>query len=104
MSVIRILAIHADAEMAEGVRHLIAARAYGYGTQDGFERVELLEPTDGHSPWLLVMRWRDEASFDEFYGGSAPYVQAVADRLAALGVPDSVTAEMWTFDLAVDVS
>jgi len=103
MSVIRILAIHADAEMAEGVRHLIAARAHGYGSHDGFEGVELLEPTDGRSPLLLVMRWRDEPSFDAFYGGAAPYDEAVANRLASLGVPDAVTAEMWSFDLAVDV-
>src|SRR5262245_18421369 len=103
MSVIRILAIRAEAEVAEGVRHLITARAFGYGSQDGFVRVELLEPTDGGSPWLLVMRWRDEASFDAFFGGSAPYEHAVAERLASLGVPESVSAEMWTFDLAVDV-
>jgi heme-degrading monooxygenase HmoA len=85
------------------VRHLIAARAYGYGSRDGFERVELLEPTDGRSPWLLVMRWRDEASFDAFYGGSAPYEEAVSNRLASLGTPDSIAAEMWSFDVAVDV-
>jgi len=102
MSVIRILAIRADGEVAESVRHLIAARAHGYGSHDGFERIELLEPTDGRAPWLLVMHWRDEASFDAFYGGSAPYDEAVAKRLASLGVPDTIAAEMWSFDLAVD--
>jgi heme oxygenase (mycobilin-producing) len=104
MSVIRILAIHPDSELAEGGKRLIAARAHGYQGHDGFEHVELLEPADGRPLWLLVMRWRDEASFDAFFGGGAPYTQAVADRLASLGVPDSFTAEMWSFDIAVDTS
>ena len=39
--------------------------------QDGFEGFELLQPTDGRTTWLVVTRWRDEASFDAWRTGPA---------------------------------
>src|SRR5260370_39358629 len=41
-----------------------AARAGAVDNQDGFEGFELLKPADGRTTWLVVTRWRDEASFE----------------------------------------
>ena len=104
MSVVRIFAITVEEGLGEGVEHLIAARAQAYLSQDGFERLELLEPTDGRSAWLLVTRWADAASFDEFVGGPAFAGDAVAERIASYGGPDSLTGEVWSFRIAVESS
>ena len=68
MSVVRILAFNVEEAVGEGVEHLLSARALAYRGQAGFERLELLEPTDGRSTWLFVTRWEDEASFNAFMG------------------------------------
>src|ERR1700721_1202706 len=39
------------------------ARAGAVDDQDGFEGFELLKPVDDRTTWLVVTRWRDEASF-----------------------------------------
>jgi heme-degrading monooxygenase HmoA len=41
-----------------------AARAGAVDNQDGFEGFELLKPSDERTTWLVVTRWRDQASFD----------------------------------------
>ena len=64
MTVIKINALTVPAEMGEEVARRFAARAGSVDGHDGFEGFELLQPTDERTTWLVVTRWRDEASFD----------------------------------------
>jgi heme-degrading monooxygenase HmoA len=104
MSVVRIFAISVQGEVGEGLEHLIAARANAYVNQEGFERLELLEPTDGRSTWLLVTRWADAASFEAFVAGPAFAGHSAADRIASFGGPESLTSEVWSFRVAIESS
>lgn len=61
---IKINALTVPAEMGEEVARRFAARAGAVDGQDGFEGFELLQPTDGRTTWLVVTRWRDQASFE----------------------------------------
>jgi heme-degrading monooxygenase HmoA len=64
MSIIRINAITVPAEAGDELARRFAARAGAVDGADGFEGFELLKPTDGRTQWLVITRWRDEASFD----------------------------------------
>jgi heme-degrading monooxygenase HmoA len=104
MSVVRILAFNVEARLGEGVEHLLGARALAYKNQAGFERLELLEPTDGRPTWLFVTRWVDEASFNTFMGSPTFTDQDLADRIAMFGGPESLTGEVWNYKVALDSS
>jgi heme oxygenase (mycobilin-producing) len=104
MSVVKIFAIAVEDGAGEAVENLIAARAHAYVHHEGFERLELLEPTDGRTEWFLVTRWADIASFDEFVAGPAFADHAAADRIASFGGPESLTSEVWSFRVAVESS
>jgi heme oxygenase (mycobilin-producing) len=71
MSIIRINAITVPAEAGDELAHRFAARAGAVDGADGFEGFELLKPTDGRTQWLVVTRWRDEASFDAWVASPA---------------------------------
>ena len=71
MSIIRINAITVPAEAGDELAHRFAARAGAVDGADGFEGFELLKPTDGRTQWLVVTRWRDEASFEAWVASPA---------------------------------
>ena len=64
MTVIKINAITVPADSGDELARRFAARAGAVDGQNGFEGFELLQPTDGRDVWLVVTRWRDEASFE----------------------------------------
>jgi heme oxygenase (mycobilin-producing) len=64
MTVIKINALTVPSEMGDEVARRFAARAGAVDGQEGFEGFELLKPTDDRTTWLVVTRWRDEASFE----------------------------------------
>jgi heme-degrading monooxygenase HmoA len=64
MSVVKINAITVPAESGDELARRFAARAGAVDNQDGFEGFELLKPADGRTTWLVVTRWRDDASFE----------------------------------------
>jgi heme oxygenase (mycobilin-producing) len=64
VSIIKINAITVPPEGGDELARRFAARAGAVDNQDGFEGFELLRPTDGRTTWLVVTRWRDEASFE----------------------------------------
>jgi heme-degrading monooxygenase HmoA len=109
MSVVKINAITVPGDAGEEVARRFAARAGTVDGAEGFEGFQLLRPTDGRTTWLVVTRWRDEASFDAWRsapsfeqaharpGGAAP---AAGDQPAA--PPMGMSAELWSFDLALD--
>ena len=64
MTVVKINAIAVPADSGDELARRFAARAGAVDDQDGFEGFELLKPTDERTTWLVLTRWRDEASFD----------------------------------------
>jgi heme-degrading monooxygenase HmoA len=106
MTVIKINALTVPAEMGEEVARRFAARVGSVDGHDGFEGFELLQPADERTTWLVVTRWRDEASFDAWRtspsfahghrgaggggeGGGAP-------------APMPIQAELWSYTVAVN--
>ena len=71
MTVIKINAITVPADSGDELAKRFAARAGAVDDQDGFEGFELLQPTDGRHQWLVITRWRDEASFDAWVNSPA---------------------------------
>ncbi len=101
MTVIKINAITVPAESGDELAQRFAARAGAVDGQDGFEGFELLRPTDERNQWLVVTRWRDEASFQGWVSSAAfSHGHAGADRPAAHGGPVAVTSELWSYEVA----
>jgi len=71
VTVIKINAITVPPDGGDELARRFAARAGAVDSQDGFEGFELMRPTDGRSTWLVVTRWRDEASFEAWRTSSA---------------------------------
>ncbi len=71
MSIIKINAITVPPDGGDELARRFAARAGAVDDQDGFEGFELLRPTDGRTTWLVVTRWRDEASFEAWVASPA---------------------------------
>ena len=116
MTVIKINAITVPPDGGDELARRFAARAGAVDSQEGFEGFELLRPTDGRSTWLVVTRWRDEASFEAWrtssafgaghghggspghgHGGSAGHGHG-ADGGAQR--PVAVSSELWSFEIA----
>lgn len=107
MTVIRINAITVPADSGDELARRFAARAGAVDDAEGFEGFELLKPTDDRTTWLVVTRWRDEASFEAWRtgptfgaghghgGGANPHGGSQA--------PVSTMAELWSYEV-VDLS
>jgi heme-degrading monooxygenase HmoA len=103
MTLVKINAITVPADSGDELAKRFAARAGAVDSQDGFEGFELLKPTDERTTWLVVTRWRDQASFDawvsspafghghrsasERSGGPAPH-------------PVGISSELWSYEIA----
>ncbi len=99
MTVIKINALTVPAEMGEEVARRFAARAGAVDGFDGFEGFELLKPTDDRTTWLVVTRWRDEASF-EAWRGSASFAHGHrGPEGAAAPAPMPIQAELWSYEV-----
>ena len=71
VTLIKINAITVQADSGDELARRFAARAGAVDGSDGFEGFELLQPTDDRLTWLVVTRWRDEASFQAWVGSPA---------------------------------
>jgi heme-degrading monooxygenase HmoA len=105
MSVVKINAITVPADAGEEVASRFAARAGTVDSSEGFEGFQLLRPTDDRTTWLVVTRWQDEASFDAWRNAPS-FATAHARPAPADGAPTqppvAMSAELWSFDLALD--
>ena len=100
MSLIKINAITVPPEAGDELAHRFAAREGAVDGQDGFEGFELLKPTDERTTWLVVTRWRDEASFQAWVNSPAfGHGHAGADRPAPHGGPVSTSSELWAYEV-----
>ena len=119
MTVIKINAITVPADSGEEVARRFAARAGSVDGHDGFEGFELLRPTDDRTTWLVVTRWRDEASFNAWVaspgfaqghqgasGSGAPAEgrpdgagghPGAGEGAGSGGPPMGLTAELWSY-------
>jgi heme-degrading monooxygenase HmoA len=100
-TVIKINAITVPEDAGDELAQRFAARAGAVDDQDGFEGFELLRPTDERRQWLVVTRWRDDASFQSWVSSPAfAHGHAGADRPAPHGGPVSVSSELWSYEVA----
>jgi heme-degrading monooxygenase HmoA len=99
--VIKINAITVPAEGGDEVAKRFASRAGTVDSAEGFEGFELLRPTDDRTTWLVVTRWRDEASFDAWRSAPA-FEHAHARPSGAPHPPVAMQAELWSYEVALE--
>ena len=103
MTVIRINAITVPADSGDELARRFAARAGAVDDQEGFEGFELLKPTDGRTTWLVVTRWRDQASFDAWLSSPAfgHGHRSAAERAGGeASAPVGISSELWSYEIA----
>jgi heme oxygenase (mycobilin-producing) len=104
MTVIKINAITVRPGSGEELAHRFAKRSGAVDGADGFEGFELLRPTDHRDVWLVVTRWRDDASFDSWVAspGFAHGHRSDAERRdggsASSPPPVGTHSELWSYD------
>ena len=106
MTVIKINALTVPADLGPEVARRFAARAGSVDGHEGFEGFELLRPTDDRTTWLVVTRWRDEASFDAWrssssfaQGHSGPGAEGDASAATPMPTPMPIQAELWSYEV-----
>jgi heme oxygenase (mycobilin-producing) len=103
VTVIKINAITVPADSGDELARRFAARAGAVDNQDGFEGFELLKPTDKRTTWLVVTRWRDEASFQAWVKSPAfgHGHQSAAERAGGdAPAPVGISSELWSYQVA----
>ena len=103
VTVIKINAITVPADSGDELARRFAARAGAVDAQDGFEGFELLKPTDDRTTWLVITRWRDEASFEAWVSSPAfahGHRSASERAGAAPSAPVGVHSELWSYEIA----
>lgn len=71
MSVVKINVLEVPEGKGDVLEQRFAARAGEVDKVDGFESFELLRPTEGTDRYLVVTKWRDEASFKAWMDSAA---------------------------------
>jgi heme oxygenase (mycobilin-producing) len=112
VSVVKINAITVRQGSGDELARRFAQRAGAVDDADGFEGFELFQPNDGRDLWLVVTRWRDEASFEAWVSSPAfahghrreverPRQASAGDETGAGAEPPPVGAhsELWSYDI-----
>ena len=89
MTVIKINAITVPENAGDELARRFAARAGAVDDQEGFEGFELLRPTDDRRQWLVVTRWRDEASFQAWVSSPALAPVSAAPSMRSRNAPSA---------------
>lgn len=100
MTVIKINALTVPADMGPEVARRFAERVGSVDGHEGFEGFELLQPTDERTTWLVVTRWRDEASFDAWRSSPA-FAHGHRGEGGGGPAPMPIQAELWSYTVAV---
>lgn len=98
MTIIKINAITVPTEAGDEVVQRFATRVGAVDGADGFEGFELLRPDDDRTTWLVVTRWRDDASF-EAWKASPQFAEGHREAMKGGPPPKSLglTAELWSY-------
>ena len=100
MTVVKINAITVPEDTGDELAHRFAQRAGAVDDAEGFEGFELLKPTDERRQWLVITRWRDEASFQAWLS-SPSFAQghrSAAERSGgAAPKPVASHSEVWSY-------
>ena len=100
MTVIKINAITVPADAGDELARRFGARAGAVDGQPGFAGFELLRPLDeGRTTWLVLTRWKDEESFQAWFGSQA-FQQGHA-RHEGAPQPVAMTSEVWNYEVEV---
>ncbi len=103
MTVVKINAITVPPDSGDELARRFAARASAVDNQEGFEGFELLKPTDERTTWLVVTRWRDQASFDAWLNSPAfgHGHRSAAERSGGEApAPVGISSELWSYEVA----
>ena len=103
MTVVKINAITVPASSGDELARRFAARAGAVDNQEGFEGFELLKPTDERTIWLVVTRWRDEASFQAWVNSPAfghGHRSATERSGGTAPHPVGTSSELWSYEIA----
>jgi heme-degrading monooxygenase HmoA len=103
MTVVKINAITVPADSGDELARRFAARAGAVDNQEGFEGFELLKPSDERTTWLVVTRWRDEASFQAWLHSPAfgHGHRSAAERSGGEPQPPvGTSSELWSYEIA----
>lgn len=100
MSVVRINAITVPPEMAEVFEQRFAARLGEVDSMPGFERFELLRPTDGSDRYYVLTRWESAEAFDAWVSSDA-FTRGHASSSGA-GGPAGTASELLSFDVVAE--
>jgi len=112
MSYVVINAITVPADREDELAGRFAGRAGMVEKAEGFERFELLRPSDGREQWLVITTWRDEPSFQAWlssqafgqaHGAAGPVGKGGASHGGGGhggGAPVSTSSEIWSFTVA----
>ncbi len=82
-----------------------AARAGAVDDAEGFEGFELLRPNDDRGVWLVLTRWRDDASFEAWlhspafahgHRGAGGHGEGAS---ASDAPPVGAHSELWSYDI-----
>jgi heme-degrading monooxygenase HmoA len=103
MTVVKINAITVREGSGDELARRFARRAGAVDDAEGFEGFDLLRPNDERGTWLVVTRWRDEASFDAWVSSPA-FAHGHRGEQAAHDdgpqpPPVGVHSELWSYDL-----
>src|ERR1700689_1274745 len=98
MTVIKVNAIEVDANSGDELGRRFASRAGAVDAAEGFEGFELLRPTDERHIWLVMTRWRDEASFAAWVSSPA-FAHGHRGAGAPHGdAPLATHSEVWSYE------
>jgi heme oxygenase (mycobilin-producing) len=100
MTVIKINALTVPADMGPEVARRFAERVGAVDGQEGFLGFELLQPTDDRTTWLVITRWRDDASF-EAWRSSPAFAHGHRSDAGGSPAPMPIQAELWSYTVAV---
>jgi heme-degrading monooxygenase HmoA len=114
MTVVKINAITVREGSGDELARRFATRSGAVDDADGFEGFELLRPNDQRGVWLVLPRWRDEASFATWLASPAfahghrsesrPGPSDTADSpddapASADAQPVGAHSELWSYDI-----
>ncbi|HEX3980204.1 MAG TPA: antibiotic biosynthesis monooxygenase [Acidimicrobiales bacterium] len=112
MTVVKINAITVREGSGDELARRFAKRSGAVDDAEGFEGFELLRPTDERGVWLVVTRWRDEASFEAWVASPAfahghrgesrartSEADGSADTPTTEAQPVGAHSELWSYDI-----